>query len=119
MLSSWKRPVEPPTQEPQIADWLVALSHDGPFERPYAGMVWDRICPQLTAVPNLLSLMTKTDRNVRMRAVTALGDLGGEIRRTLPLLRAALTEAALQDDDDGVRAESVRALLRAGPQPAT
>src|SRR5262249_5970492 len=37
----------------------------------------------------------------------------------LPALRAALGEAALHDGDDGVRAEAVRALLRAGPQPGT
>src|SRR5262249_1513076 len=40
-------------------------------------------------------------------------------RRWLPSLLAALEEAALHDGDDGVRAEAVRALLRAGPQPAT
>jgi HEAT repeat protein len=34
------------------------------------------------------------------------------------VLRAALGEAAHYDGDDGVRAEAVRALLRAGPQPA-
>jgi HEAT repeat protein len=59
------------------------------------------------------------DRNVRVRAVTALGDLAGEVRRVLPALRAALAEAAFHDGDEGVRAEAVRALLRAGPQPAT
>jgi HEAT repeat protein len=56
---------------------------------------------------------------VRRRALAALGDLAGEVRRVLPALRAALEEAALHDGDDGARAEAVRALLRAGPQPAT
>jgi HEAT repeat protein len=59
------------------------------------------------------------DRDIRLRAVTALGDLAGEVRRVLPALRAALGEAALHDGDEGVRAGAVRALLRAGPQPAT
>jgi HEAT repeat protein len=59
------------------------------------------------------------DRDVRLRALTALGDLAGEVRRVLPALRAALEEAARHDADEGCRAEAVRALLRAGPQPAT
>jgi HEAT repeat protein len=63
--------------------------------------------------------LTDPDRNVRLQAVTALGDLGGEVRRVLPELGAALRDTALNDGDDGVRAEAVRALLRAGPQPAT
>jgi HEAT repeat protein len=75
--------------------------------------------PPLTAVPSLLALLKDSDRDVRLRAVAGLGDLGGEARRVLPVLRAALREAAQDDPDDGVRAEAVRALLRAGPQPAT
>src|SRR5262249_16989937 len=63
-------------------------------------------------------LLEDADRDIRLRAVTALGDLAGEVRRMLPALRAALGEAALHDGDEGVRAEAVRALLRAGPQPA-
>jgi HEAT repeat protein len=70
-------------------------------------------------VPSLLSLLKDTNRDVRLQAITALGDLAGEIRRLLPALRAALGEAALHDADDGVRAEAVQALLRAGAQPAT
>jgi HEAT repeat protein len=70
-------------------------------------------------VPSLLSLLKDTDRDVRLRAVAALGDLAEDVRRVLPALRAALGKAALHDGDDGVRAEAVRALLRAGPQPAT
>jgi HEAT repeat protein len=60
-----------------------------------------------------------TDQNIRRRAITALGDLGEVLRQALPTLRAALREAALHDGDDEVRTEAVRALLRAGPQPAT
>jgi HEAT repeat protein len=41
------------------------------------------------------------------------------MRRVLPALRAALGEAALHDGDEGIRAEAVRAFLRAGPQPVT
>jgi HEAT repeat protein len=105
-------------QDPPIADWLVALSHDSPFERPPADPARAGAAPPLAAVPSLLSLLTDADRDVRLRAVAALGDLAGEVRRVLPALRAALGGAA-HDGDDGVRAEAVRALLRAGPQPAT
>jgi HEAT repeat protein len=70
-------------------------------------------------VQGLLSLLKHSDRDVRLRALTALGDFGGEVRRLLPALRAALRETACNDGDDGVRAEAMRALLRAGPQPAT
>jgi HEAT repeat protein len=59
------------------------------------------------------------DRDVRLRAATALGDLAGELRRVLPALRAALGQVALHDGDAGVRAAAVHALLWAGPQPAT
>jgi len=108
-----------PSQDPPLADWLVALSHDSPFGRPQAGAARGGPSPPLTAVPSLLSLLKDSDRGVRLRAVAALGDLGGEVRRALPALLAALGETALNDRDDGVRAEAVRALLRAGPQPAT
>jgi HEAT repeat protein len=59
------------------------------------------------------------DRDIRLRAVTALGDIAEEIRQVLPVLRAGLREAALHDGDDHVRNEATHALLRAGPQPAT
>ena len=106
-------------QDPPLADWLVALSHDSPFERPQAGAARGGPSPPLAAVQSLLSRLKDSDREVRLQAVAGLGDLGGEARRVLPVLRAALREAAHNDGDDGVRAEAVRALLRAGPQPAT
>jgi HEAT repeat protein len=59
------------------------------------------------------------DRDIRLRAVTALGDIAEEIQRVLPVLRNALAEVALHDGEEGVRAEAARTLLRAGPQPAT
>src|SRR5262249_896307 len=46
-------------------------------------------------------------------------DLAEELRRVLPGLQAALSEAALHDADEGVRTGAAHALLRAGPQPAT
>jgi HEAT repeat protein len=104
---------------PPLADWLEALSHDSPFERPQAHAARLGASPPLAAVPSLLSLLKDADRNVRRRAITALSDLGEEVRRVLPALRAALREAALHDGDDAVRAEAVHALLRTGPQPAT
>jgi HEAT repeat protein len=106
-------------QDPPLADWLVALSHDSPFERPQAGAARDGASPPLTAVPGLLSLLKDSDRDVRLRVVAALGDLAGEIHRVLPALRAALREAARNERDDAVRAEAVRGLLQAGPHPAT
>ena len=119
MADSSILPVERRGQDPPVADWLVALSHDSPFERPQAGAARCGASPPLAEVPSLLSLMKDSDRDVRARAVTALGNLAGEVRRVLPALHAALKEAALNDGDDGVRTEAVRALLKAGPQPAT
>ncbi|HEY7312022.1 MAG TPA: HEAT repeat domain-containing protein [Gemmataceae bacterium] len=106
-------------QHPPIADWLEALSHDSPFERPQAHAARVGTSPPLAAVPSLLSLLEDDNRDIRLQAITALGDLAGEVRRVLPVLRAALREAALHDGDDAVRAEAIHALLRAGPQPAT
>jgi HEAT repeat protein len=54
-----------------------------------------------------------------LRAVTALGNLGGQARRVLPALHAALTETALHDGDESVRTQAVRAVLQVGPQPAS
>jgi HEAT repeat protein len=109
----------PQRQDPALTDWLIALSHDSPFERSPAGAGRAGTPPPLAAVPSLLSLLQDEDRGVRLRAALALGDLAREVRRVLPPLRSALQEAALHDEDGGVRAEAVRALLRAGPQPAT
>jgi HEAT repeat protein len=103
-----------------LADWLVALSHDSPFEGPNgAGGAGAGPSPPLTAVPSLLFLLQDTSREARLRAVEALGGLAWEARRLLPTLCTALEDAALHDGDDGVRAAAVRAFLRAGPQPAT
>jgi HEAT repeat protein len=97
----------------------VALSHDSPFEEAQSPADRPRTSPPLSALPSLLFLLEDADREVRLRAVAALGDLAGEIRQVLPALRATLGEAALHDGDDSVRAGAARALLRAGPQPAT
>jgi HEAT repeat protein len=97
----------------------VALSHDSPFEGPQAPAGRAGAPPRLSAVPSLLFLLEDSDPKVRLQVVTALGDLAEAVRQVLPALRAALGEAALHDGDDGVRAEAARALLRAGPQPAT
>jgi HEAT repeat protein len=112
-------PAEHSEQDPPLADWLVALSHDSPFERSQAGPTRSGTFPPLTAVESILSLLKDSNRDVRLPAVKALGDLVGEVRRVLPAICAELRQAALKDPDDGVRAEAVRALLRAGPQPAT
>jgi HEAT repeat protein len=106
-------------QDLPLTDWLIALSHDSPFAGPQARAARAGTAPPLTSVPSLLSLLKDSDRNVRLRAITALGDLAEEVRRVLPTLRTALGEAALYEPDHGVRTESVRSLLRAGPQPVT
>lgn len=119
MGSSSNLPAGRLAEDPSLADWLVALSHDSPFERPQARAAVSGTVPPLTAVQSILSLLKDSDRGVRLAAVKALGDLVGEMRRLLPAIRAELSQAAVNDADDGVRAEVVRALLRAGPQPAT
>src|SRR5262249_39955947 len=120
-----KELVQPPTeavglgQDPPLTDWLVALSHDSPFEGPQAGGTPAGSPLPMVAVPSLLSLLKDPNRDVRLRGVAALGGRAGGVGRALPTPRAARGEAALHDGDDGVRAEAARALLRAGPQPAT
>jgi len=66
-----------------------------------------------------LSLLRDSDRNIRVRAITALGNVAEEVRNLLPALRTALGHVALHDEDDAVRAGAAHALLRAGPQPAS
>src|SRR5262245_22812058 len=62
-------------QDPPLADWLTALSHDSPFAVPQARAVRPDPAPPLAAVPSLLSLLRDADSGVRLRAVAALGDL--------------------------------------------
>jgi HEAT repeat protein len=75
-------------QQPPLADWLEALSHDSPFERGRGPSIWDQAAPRLVLVPILISLLKDPDRDVRVRVLTALGDLGGQAHRALPVLRA-------------------------------
>jgi hypothetical protein len=44
-------------QQPPLADWLEALSHDGPFERGRDPSIWDQAAPRLALVPILISLL--------------------------------------------------------------
>jgi HEAT repeat protein len=117
-----KCPADVSGHDPAVTDWLAALSHDSPFSRPQAVSVPAAGTPPaapLSALPGLLSLLRDDDRDVRARAAAGLGALGEQIRRALPVLRAALKEAALGDDDEAVRAGAARALLQAGPQAAS
>jgi HEAT repeat protein len=63
------------------------------------------------------TVLKDPDRDVRVRVLTALGTLGGQAHRALPVLRAALKEAALGDDDESVRTQAAHALLQVGPEP--
>jgi HEAT repeat protein len=119
MANSLKHSAERPEPDPPLVEWLVALSHDSPFERPQAQAAPVGASLPLTAVASLLSLLNDSEPSIRLRAVTALGDIGEEIRRVLPALHAALRETALHDGNEDVRAEAVQALLRTGPQPVT
>src|SRR4051812_39173818 len=105
VATSSNLPAERRDQTPPLADWLVALSHDSPFERPRAGAADSGTFPPLTAVQSILSLLKDSDRDVRLPAVKALGALVGEIRRVLPAICAELRQAALNDSDDEVRTE--------------
>jgi len=104
-------------QQPPLADWLEALSHDSPFERGQDSSIWDQAAPRLELAPVLISLLKDPDRDVRVRVLTALGNLGGQAHRVLPVLRAALKETAVQDDDESVRTYAAHALLKVGPEP--
>jgi HEAT repeat protein len=104
-------------QQPPLADWLEALSHDSPFERGQDPSIWDQAAPRLELAPVLISLLKDPDRDVRVRVLTALGYLGGQAHRVLPVLRAALKETAVKDDDESVRTYAARALLQVGPEP--
>jgi HEAT repeat protein len=104
-------------QHPPLADWLEALSHDSPFEQDQDPSLWDQAAPRPALVPILLSLLKDRDRDVRVRVLTALGNFGAQAHRVLPVLRLALKETALQDDDEFVRTQAARALLQVGPEP--
>ncbi len=106
-------------QHPPIAGWLEALSHDSPFERDLQSSVGGRAAPPLAAVPSLLSLLQDSEPGIRRQAATALGNLGEQVHRLLPMVRAALREAALKDVEESVRTSAEHALLQVGPQPAT
>src|SRR2546422_954733 len=103
----------------RIADWLAGLSHDSPFERGSDESVRDQEAPRLALVPILISLLQDPDRNVRSRVIEALATFGEQAQRALPVLRAALKDAALTDDDESIRSHAVHAVLQIGPQPAS
>ena len=103
--------------QPPLADWLEALSHDSPFERGEDSSVWDQVAPRLALVPVLISLLKDPGPDVRVRVITALGTLGAQAHRVLPVIRAALKETAVKDNDDSVRAQAAHALLEVGPEP--
>jgi HEAT repeat protein len=102
-----------------LAHWLLALSHESPFEKPQARLAQAGNATPLPAAPRLLALLEEADPGVRLRAAQGLGDLAEEVRRILPVLRAALEQSALHDEDEEVRNEAVDALLRAGPLPTS
>jgi HEAT repeat protein len=104
-------------QHPPFVDWLEALSHDSPFEGGQDPSIWDQPAPRLALVPILISLLKDPSRDVRLRVLTALGILGGQAHRVMPVLRAALQETALKDDDESVRTQAAHALLQVGPEP--
>jgi len=106
-------------QQPPLADWLEGLSHDGPFERIQHTAVGHPAAPRLEAVASLISLLKDSDRDIRIQAATALGNLGEYAPRVLPMLRAALKETALKDADESVRSRAMHAILQVGPQPAS
>jgi HEAT repeat protein len=104
-------------QHPPLVDWLEALSHDSPFEGRQEPSIWDHAGPRLAQVPLLISFLKDPDRDVRGRALMALGNLGGQAHRIMPVLRAALQETALEDEDESVRTRAAHALLQVGPEP--
>ena len=107
-----------PLPQPPLVEWLEALSHDSPFESEDPA-IWDADAPRLALAPVLISLLKDRDRNVRVRVITALGNLGAQAHRVLPVLRAALKEIAVNDDDDAVRDHAAHNLLQVGPEPDT
>src|SRR5262245_31352029 len=119
MTEASELPAEPPCPGLPLADWLEALSRDSPFGHPQAAAVWGGAPPLTAAVRRLFPLLRDPDRDVRLRAVAALADVGGQAHEILPALRAVLKEAALWDDDESVRTQAVRAVLQVGPQPAS
>ena len=102
-------------QHRPLVDWLEALGHDSPFERGQAQSIWNQAAPRLGLAPILISLLKDPDRNVRVRVLKALGTLGGQAHQVMPVLRAALKETALKDDDESVRGHAAHALLQVGP----
>jgi HEAT repeat protein len=80
-----------------FTDWLVALSHDSPFDpRPAA---------QIAALVD--ALRSKVDI-VRFHAVISLGDLGSDGRPA----SAALIHTSLWDEEPAVRVEAAMALWK-------
>src|SRR5262249_47649453 len=103
MAESPERPVDR-RPDPLLADWLEALGHAGAFERPPAAAM---LSPLAAAVNYFQPLLKDPDRDVRIRAITSLGNLGGQAHWALRQLHAALKETALKDPDESVRTLAV------------
>jgi HEAT repeat protein len=117
MAAASKLPNGVERQQPPLADWLEALSHDSPFGHGPDRSIGDQFAPRPALVPVLISLLKDSDRNVRVRVLTALGNLGAQAHRVLPVIRAALKETAVNDIDESVRTQAGHALLQVGPEP--
>ena len=104
--------------QPPLADWLEALSHDSPFERGEDPSVWDQVAPRLALVPVLISLLKDSDRDVRVRVITALGTLGAQAHRVLPVIRAgAQGDGGPKITRSPFAPRQPMALLQVGPEP--
>jgi HEAT repeat protein len=102
-VKTWNHPSENLDTYPPLAEWLVALSHDSPFERPL------RAGPQAaTQVSALIDALYSEIDVVRFHAAISLGALGSAGRPAV----AALIHTSLWDEDAAVRVEAAMALWK-------
>jgi HEAT repeat protein len=64
------------------------------------------------AIPNLLQALQDSDQGVRVNAAIVIGDVS---KTATPAVVAALTNAALRDNSDGVRLNAIGSLERLQP----
>ena len=100
MVNPLKHPAEHPDQNPPLVEWLVALSHDSPFEQPGAHAA--------TEVAALVDALHSAVNVVRFHAAITLGDLGSDGRPAV----ASLIHVSLWDADPAVRVEAATALWK-------
>jgi HEAT repeat protein len=96
-----------------LSYWAEALQSADESAREEAVAAWGQIGEAIkVSAPHLGPALRGPHAAARLHGVRALRDLGAQLQAVVPVVLAALKEAALRETDDAVRTEAAEALTR-------